>query len=96
MGDDKGSVVVCLHALKAIKDSGVKLKRRVRIIVGADEERGSSCIRTYLARGGEVPVMSFVPDSEFPVINSPAAFISAASKRLPLTIFISDLSGTAL
>ncbi len=70
VGDDKGSVVVCLHALKAIKDSGVKLKRRVRIIVGADEERGSSCIRTYLARGGEVPVMSFVPDSEFPVINS--------------------------
>lgn len=70
VGDDKGSVVVCLHALKAIKDSGVKLKRRIRLIVGADEERGSSCIRYYLNNGGEVPVMSFVPDSEFPVINS--------------------------
>lgn len=70
VGDDKGSVVVCLHALKAIKDSGVKLKRRIRLIVGADEERGSSCIRTYIARGGEIPAMSFVPDSEFPVINS--------------------------
>ena len=70
VGDDKGAVVVCLHALKALKENGVKLKRRVRLIVGADEERGSSCIRKYLSTGGEVPAMSFVPDSEFPVINS--------------------------
>ncbi len=70
VGDDKGSVVVCLHALKSISDSGIKLKRRVRLIVGADEERGSSCIRHYLETGGEVPAMSFVPDSEFPIINS--------------------------
>ncbi len=70
VGDDKGSVVVCLHALKELSDTHAKLKRRVRLIVGADEERGSSCIRHYLASGGEVPVMSFVPDSEFPVINS--------------------------
>ena len=70
VGDDKGPVVVCLHALKSLKDGGTKLKRRVRLIVGADEERGSSCIRHYLEVGGEVPVMSFVPDSEFPIINS--------------------------
>ena len=70
VGDDKGAVVVCLHALKTIKQQGAKLKRRVRLIVGADEERGSSCIRYYLKNGGEVPAMSFVPDSEFPVINA--------------------------
>lgn len=70
VGDDKGSVVVCLHALKELKESGEKLKRRVRLIVGADEERGSSCIRHYVEAGGEIPAMSFVPDSEFPIINS--------------------------
>ena len=70
VGDDKGAVVVCLHALKTLKQNNTPLKRRVRLIVGADEERGSSCIRHYLETGGEVPVMSFVPDSEFPVINS--------------------------
>lgn len=70
VGDDKGAVVVCLHALKTLKEQGVKLNRRVRLIVGADEERGSSCIRKYVSSGGEIPVMSFVPDSEFPVINS--------------------------
>ncbi len=70
VGDDKGSVVVCLHALKDIADSGIKTKRRIRLIVGADEERGSSCIRHYLETGNEIPAMSFVPDSEFPIINS--------------------------
>ena len=40
VGDDKGAVVVCLHALRALK--GEKLNRRVRLIVGADEERGRS------------------------------------------------------
>lgn len=70
VGDDKGSVVVCLHALKELKDSGVKLRKRVRLIVGADEERGSSCIKHYVAAGEEIPEASFVPDSEFPVINS--------------------------
>lgn len=70
VGDDKGSVVVCLHALKDLKESGVKLNRRVRLIVGADEERGSSCIQHYVATGNEIPETSFVPDSEFPVINS--------------------------
>ena len=70
VGDDKGAVVVCLHALKELKESGAALKRRVRLIVGSDEERGSSCIRHYVSSGNEVPAMSFVPDSEFPVINS--------------------------
>ncbi|MDE6401227.1 MAG: Sapep family Mn(2+)-dependent dipeptidase, partial [Clostridiales bacterium] len=70
VGDDKGAVVVCLHALKTLAEQKTELKRRVRLIVGADEERGSSCIRRYLETGGEVPTMSFVPDSEFPVINS--------------------------
>lgn len=60
VGDDKGAVVVCLHALKTLAESKQKLKRRVRLIVGADEERGSSCIRRYLEKGGEVPAMSFV------------------------------------
>ena len=70
VGDDKGAVVVCLHALKTLAENKTELARRVRLIVGADEERGSSCIRHYLETGGEVPAMSFVPDSEFPVINS--------------------------
>ena len=32
--DDKGPTVAALHALKQLKESGVKLKHRVRLIVG--------------------------------------------------------------
>ncbi|MBR2967795.1 MAG: Sapep family Mn(2+)-dependent dipeptidase [Clostridia bacterium] len=67
--DDKGSVVMCLHALKEIKDSGIKLNKRIRIIAGCNEEHGSACIKHYVNHG-EIPSMSFVPDSDFPLINS--------------------------
>ncbi|MCH5163419.1 MAG: Sapep family Mn(2+)-dependent dipeptidase [Clostridiales bacterium] len=67
--DDKGSVVMCLNALKEIKDSAIKLRRRIRIIVGCNEEHGSECIKYYVQHG-EIPAMSFVPDSDFPLINS--------------------------
>ncbi len=67
--DDKGSVVMCLHALKEIKESAVKLSRRIRIIAGCNEEHGSACIKYYV-KHGEIPTLSFVPDSDFPLINS--------------------------
>lgn len=67
--DDKGSVVMCLHALKEIKESAIKLNKRIRIIAGCNEEHGSACIKYYVNHG-EIPSMSFVPDSDFPLINS--------------------------
>ncbi len=67
--DDKGSVVMCLNALKEIKESGIKLNKRVRIIAGCNEEHGSECIK-YYSKHGEIPSLCFVPDSDFPLINS--------------------------
>ncbi len=69
VADDKGSVVMCLHALKNIKEKAISLKRRIRIIAGCNEEHGSECIKHYV-KVGEIPAMSFVPDSDFPIINS--------------------------
>ena len=36
--DDKGPAIAALYALKAVKDSAVKLKNKIQIIVGIDEE----------------------------------------------------------
>ena len=45
--DDKGPAISSLYALKAVKEAGVPLRRKVRIFLGCDEERGWSCVNRY-------------------------------------------------
>lgn len=66
--DDKGPAIVALHALKAVKDMNIPLSKNVRLILGTDEECGSSDIEHYYAVEKEAP-MTFSPDAEFPLIN---------------------------
>lgn len=74
--DDKGPTMAALYGLKAIKESGVALKRRIRIIFGLNEETGSADMKYYAAHGGEVPVMGFTPDGEYPVINGEKGLVN--------------------
>ena len=48
--DDKGPMMICLYAMKALKDAGVPLKRKVRMILGANEETGWGCMKHYFAK----------------------------------------------
>lgn len=66
--DDKGSAVVALYCLKAMKDSGIVPKRRIRVIFGAGEEIGMNDMQTYF-NSEEIPSMSFTPDSEYGICN---------------------------
>ena len=45
--DDKGPAVACLYALKALKDQGFSLRRKIKLIVGCNEECGWKCIEHY-------------------------------------------------
>jgi len=74
--DDKGPTITSLYALKAIKDSGIPLKRRIRVIFGLNEETGSADMKYYAAHGGEVPVMGFTPDGEYPAINGEKGLVN--------------------
>ncbi|HHT47850.1 MAG TPA: dipeptidase PepV [Firmicutes bacterium] len=67
--DDKGPAVAALYALKAIKDSGVKLGKKIRIIFGCDEESGWRCMDHYFQHERK-PDYGFTPDAFFPLINS--------------------------
>lgn len=66
--DDKGPAVAALYAMKAVQALGPDLPWNVRLIVGTDEECGSSDIDYYYSREPEDP-MTFSPDASFPVIN---------------------------
>lgn len=66
--DDKGPTIGAVYALKAIKDLGLPMDRRVRVLFGCDEEEGSTCIEHYIASGEELPAIGFTPDAQFPAI----------------------------
>ena len=74
--DDKGPSIAALFALAALRDSGMPLKRRIRILFGCNEETGARDLKYYLANGGEIPVMGFTPDAEYPVINGEKGIIN--------------------
>ena len=66
--DDKGPAVAALYAMRAVKELGIPVKKNVRLILGTDEECGSSDIAVYYKQEKEAP-MTFSPDAEFPVIK---------------------------
>ena len=65
--DDKTPAVVCLYALKALKDSGFTPARTIKLIVGCNEECGWKCIEHY-KQVAQMPREGFTPDANFPVI----------------------------
>ena len=66
--DDKGPAVAALYAMKALKDLGFVPERRVRLILGLDEETDWEGMHYYL-ENEEMPDYGFTPDADFPVIN---------------------------
>ncbi|MCA0972749.1 dipeptidase PepV [Halobacillus litoralis] len=67
--DDKGPVMAAYIAMKLLKDQGFEPKKRVRLIVGTDEERDWKGIEHYFAKE-EMPKFGFTPDASFPVIHA--------------------------
>jgi len=65
--DDKGPTMAAIHALKLIKDLDLKLNKRVRLIVGTDEESGWADMDYYFKKE-EMPAIGFAPDADFPII----------------------------
>lgn len=65
--DDKGPAVICLYCLKALKEEGFRPKRRIRLIVGCNEESGWACI-DHLKKCAALPREGFSPDADFPAI----------------------------
>lgn len=65
--DDKGPVVANIIALKIVKQLKPEINARVRLIMGCDEERGSSGLAHYVAKKGHID-MGYTPDGDFPLV----------------------------
>ncbi|MBP5238786.1 MAG: M20/M25/M40 family metallo-hydrolase [Clostridia bacterium] len=65
--DDKGPLLVAMYAMRYFADNNIKLPFSIRLIMGSDEEVGSSDMR-YFKKVCTPPEFSFTPDADFPVI----------------------------
>lgn len=66
--DNKGPMLVCLHAVKILKEMGIPLRKKIRFIVGANEETDWKCMDYYFGvKKITPPDISFTPDAEFPL-----------------------------
>ncbi len=65
--DDKAPAIVSLYVLKALKDEGFIPKRKIKLIVGCNEESGWACIEHY-KKVATLPDEGFTPDADFPPI----------------------------
>ena len=72
--DDKGPAIAALYAMKALKESGIELNRKTRLIIGTNEESGWGCMDYYF-KNEKVPDMAFTPDADFPVIHGEKGII---------------------
>lgn len=72
--DDKGPTIAVLYAMKILKDLDVKLSRKIRLIIGANEETGWGCMKHYF-KVNKAPDMAFTPDANFPVIHGEKGII---------------------
>lgn len=67
--DDKGPTIGAIYALKAMKDLGIKTDRKIRVLMGTDEETGQhTCAKHYVNAGYQMPTIGFTPDASFPAI----------------------------
>ena len=76
--DDKGPVIASLYAMKYVMDTG-NIKKRVRLILGLDEERNWDCIK-YYKEHEEIPSIGFSPDADFPCIYAEKAVLTQEIK----------------
>jgi succinyl-diaminopimelate desuccinylase len=67
--DDKGPTMAAYYAMKIVKELGLPLKKRIRMIIGTDEESNWRCVEHYFANE-EMPTLGFAPDADFPIINA--------------------------
>ncbi len=65
--DDKGPTIAAYFALKLLKELDFETQRRIRIILGTDEETAWRGIDKYF-QTEEMPEIGFAPDASFPLI----------------------------
>ncbi|MDY0209887.1 MAG: dipeptidase PepV [Acholeplasma sp.] len=92
--DDKGPTIAAYYAMKILKDLNVPLSKRIKLILGTDEETQWRGIGHYFKQYPEQPVAGFIPDSEFPLTYGEKGILKVTVKgKLPVSELVSFHAG---
>ncbi len=97
--DDKGPIMTAMYAAKIVKDMGIKLNKRIRIVFGTNEESGFACIKHYKQVEEDFDC-GFTPDANFPLVfgekgNYTACFSGKINSEKDKTSIVSIEGGDA-
>jgi len=65
--DDKGPIIAAYFAMKILKDLNLPVNKKVRMILGGNEERDWKCVEHYF-KNYPKPDLGFTPDGDFPLV----------------------------
>jgi len=65
--DDKGPIIASYFAMKILKDLNLPIHKKIRMILGGNEERDWKCVEHYF-KNYPKPALGFTPDGEFPLV----------------------------
>ena len=66
--DDKGPLIACLHAMKAVMEEERPFHKKVQMVIGTQEEVEWTDMDAYVTKY-PLPDYGFTPDGEFPMCN---------------------------
>lgn len=90
VSDDKGAVVASMIAMKVLRDMQVPVNKRIRLIMGTNEETGSKCLAHYVEKEGDVNY-GFTPDGDFPGVYGEKGMLRAVYRSKQTKLL--DLQG---
>lgn len=90
--DDKGPAMVCLYCMKELKDEGYVPNKKIRLILGCNEETGWKCIE-HFEKVSRFPDYGFSPDGDFPVIYAEKGILHAKFTFKSLSDELKELCG---
>ncbi len=74
--DDKGPIIAVISAMKRLLDSGRPIDKRIRLILGCQEESGEWEDIHHYKSTEELPAYGFTPDADFPAIYGEKGILS--------------------
>ena len=89
--DDKAPLLLCLYALKQLKEENIPFNKKIRLFVGCDEESGWRDL-DYLNSKTTLPEYGFSPDGDFPVSYAEKG-IAIVEFSIPLIKGLSYIKG---